>query len=136
MTAAQCQPLTADNYEMCCIALNRTELLRPGDLAQCPPLTTALIRGVLSDDDSDNGVTTGSVAADDAWSGERCGRGGRREGVGEGDARTLVEIGGLGGEVDGDRVEQPVDGPHDLIDEPAGVGGHRALCARPDYRAH
>jgi len=47
LTAEQCQPLSAENAEICCIASNRRLLLTAGELDQCPPLTTASIRAVL-----------------------------------------------------------------------------------------
>jgi hypothetical protein len=48
MTAAQCQPLTEQNYELCCIAANRSRILTREQIAQCPPLTTARIQTVLA----------------------------------------------------------------------------------------
>src|SRR5688500_2401003 len=47
LTPEQCQPISADNTEICCIASNRQLLLSAAELAQCPPLTTTSIRAVL-----------------------------------------------------------------------------------------
>ncbi|EHK54188.1 hypothetical protein MAXJ12_26418, partial [Mesorhizobium alhagi CCNWXJ12-2] len=33
---------------MCCIAVNRSSILAPEQLAQCPPLTTSVISNALS----------------------------------------------------------------------------------------
>ncbi|MCG5482023.1 MAG: hypothetical protein KK478_23835 [Ensifer alkalisoli] len=60
LTADQCSPLTESNYELCCIALNRTEILNAGQLAQCPPLSTALIRNVLQSTPNDRGGDDGN----------------------------------------------------------------------------
>jgi hypothetical protein len=66
LTAQQCQPLTADNADICCIALNRNELLTDEELDQCPPLTTARIRTVVDEFDSDEtNPPTGTVPSDD-----------------------------------------------------------------------
>ena len=59
LTVDQCTPLTESNYELCCIALNRTEILSAGQLAQCPPLTTTFIRNVFQSTDNDRGADDG-----------------------------------------------------------------------------
>ena len=43
LSAAQCQPLTEANYEVCCIALNRRSILSAQQIDECPPLTTSLV---------------------------------------------------------------------------------------------
>lgn len=59
LTADQCSPLTEANYQLCCIAQNRDQILTAGQIEQCPPLSTALIRNVFSTT-STNGVTGGN----------------------------------------------------------------------------
>ena len=49
LNAQQCSPLSDENYEICCIALNRSDILSATDIAQCPPLTTSLISNVLAE---------------------------------------------------------------------------------------
>lgn len=48
LTLDQCQPLTAENYELCCIARNRHAILTAEQLEQCPPLVTSLIQNVIN----------------------------------------------------------------------------------------
>ena len=48
MNAEQCHPLSPSNYELCCVARNRIEILTPSEIDQCPPMTTAQINSVLS----------------------------------------------------------------------------------------
>ncbi|MQX09686.1 hypothetical protein GHK48_15745, partial [Sinorhizobium fredii] len=43
MTAAQCRPLTEDNFAACCVAINRSKILTPAQIKMCPPLTTATV---------------------------------------------------------------------------------------------
>ena len=66
LTAAQCQPLSADNADLCCIALNRQQLLTDAEIEQCPPLTTARIRAVVEEHDGGNnsGPTAGTIPTD------------------------------------------------------------------------
>ena len=80
MAAAACQPLTRDNFEMCCIALNRRSILSSEQLAQCPPLTTSVISAVLagSENDGNDGGTGsdgGSGGTDDGSNGGNGGGG-------------------------------------------------------------
>ena len=42
LSAQQCQPLSAGNFAICCVALNRGDILSAAELDQCPPLTTSL----------------------------------------------------------------------------------------------
>jgi hypothetical protein len=39
MTAAACQPLSTANLEACCAAEDWREIILPGDIAFCPPLS-------------------------------------------------------------------------------------------------
>lgn len=55
LTAAQCQPLTEENYEMCCIAINRSSILSDDELGMCPPITTSLIQNILTTDNDGGG---------------------------------------------------------------------------------
>jgi hypothetical protein len=48
LTAQECHPLTGDNYELCCVALNRMDILTAAEIDQCPPMTTAQIQSVLN----------------------------------------------------------------------------------------
>ena len=54
LTAAQCQPLSADNADLCCIALNWQQLLTDAEIEQCPPMTTARICAVVEEHDGGN----------------------------------------------------------------------------------
>ena len=56
MSAAQCNPLTENNYERCCIALNRSSILTPPQLSLCPPLTTSFIESVVDREKGDGRV--------------------------------------------------------------------------------
>ncbi|HEV7255420.1 MAG TPA: hypothetical protein VGN97_20260 [Mesorhizobium sp.] len=47
LSAAQCQPLSEANFEMCCVAQNRAQFLTPEEVRSCPPLTTALVARVV-----------------------------------------------------------------------------------------
>lgn len=58
MSAAKCSPLTGSNYQSCCIALNRSQILTPYELNQCPPLTTAVI-GVANSPSGDDERSSG-----------------------------------------------------------------------------
>ena len=64
LTALQCQPLSSDNSDLCCIALNRQEFLTAAEIDQCPPLTTARIRTVIEEANSDTDQTAGTVPTD------------------------------------------------------------------------
>ena len=64
LTTQQCQPLSADNSDLCCIALNRQEFLTAAEIDQCPPLTTARIRTVIEEANSDTDQTAGTVPTD------------------------------------------------------------------------
>ncbi|WP_292528866.1 hypothetical protein [Mesorhizobium sp.] len=60
LTAEQCIPLTEQNYAICCVALNRDELLTRAELDQCPPITT----GQVGTDDAgtdDSGTDDGGT---------------------------------------------------------------------------
>ena len=46
LTADQCQPLTEENYELCCIAANRSRILTRAQIKQCPPITTSRIQAL------------------------------------------------------------------------------------------
>ena len=41
MSAEQCHPLTSGNYELCCIARNRSSILTPGEIDQCPGILSS-----------------------------------------------------------------------------------------------
>ncbi|WP_378945417.1 hypothetical protein [Mesorhizobium sp. ANAO-SY3R2] len=43
MSRAQCGRLTSSNYQSCCLALNRSSIMTPGQVEQCPPWTTEAI---------------------------------------------------------------------------------------------
>ena len=71
LNAEQCQPLSAANADLCCIAMNRQQLLTSQEIDQCPPVTTARIQDVMQaqesvDTDQTNGVipTDGAVPTD------------------------------------------------------------------------
>ncbi|RVM69966.1 hypothetical protein [Sinorhizobium meliloti] len=55
LVAEQCSPLTDANYEACCMAQNRAEILTAGQIAQCPPLSTAAIGNPFSTTSTDSG---------------------------------------------------------------------------------
>ncbi|PLU36802.1 hypothetical protein BMJ27_09025, partial [Sinorhizobium medicae] len=55
LVAEQCSPLTDANYEACCMAQNRAEILTAEQINQCPPLSTASIGGGFSTTNSDSG---------------------------------------------------------------------------------
>ncbi|WP_172751291.1 hypothetical protein [Ensifer sp. LCM 4579] len=82
LTADQCNPLTEANYELCCIALNRTELLSAGQLAQCPPLNTAVIRNALQSTPNDRSGDNGGGGNGNGGGGGGGGGGGNGNGGG------------------------------------------------------
>ncbi len=62
LTAEQCVPLTEQNYAICCVALNRDELLTRAELDQCPPITTGQVG---TDDAGTDDGGTGDGGTDD-----------------------------------------------------------------------
>ena len=79
LTAEQCVPLTEQNYAICCVALNRDELLTRSELDQCPPITT----GQVGTDDAgtdDSGTDDGGT--DDGSSDDAAGNPGNEKSVG------------------------------------------------------
>lgn len=55
LVAEQCSPLTDANYEACCMAQNRADILTAGQIEQCPPLSTAAIGNSFSTTSTDSG---------------------------------------------------------------------------------
>ena len=71
LTAEQCQPLSAANADLCCIALNRQQLLTSQEIDQCPPVTTARIQDVMeAQEPVDNTAPTDVVVPTDGTPGE------------------------------------------------------------------
>lgn len=60
MSRAQCGRLTSSNYQSCCVALNRSSIMSPGQIEQCPPWTTQSINEEYSADEGwgETGNTT------------------------------------------------------------------------------
>jgi hypothetical protein len=61
VSADQCQLLTEGNFELCCVARNRSQILTPESAASCPPVTTALLERVmrrLQDGEQDRSAQT------------------------------------------------------------------------------
>ena len=59
LTADQCQPLTKDNLELCCVAQNRARLLSEEEIRSCPPVTTGLVERVVKILESDGSTDEG-----------------------------------------------------------------------------
>src|SRR5262245_34086343 len=76
LTAAQCQPLTESNYELCCIARNRTSILTREQLDQCPPLTTSLIDSATEKSGNGRGGNGGGGGSGSGGDGGGGGNGG------------------------------------------------------------
>src|SRR5690606_17729364 len=83
LTAAECQPLTEDNYALCCIAANRSRILTPSELDQCPPITTSRIQAVLGGG-GDDGSFFGGGSGDGGGGSGGGGSGGGGSGGGGG----------------------------------------------------
>ncbi|MDX0123653.1 hypothetical protein GOC15_03060 [Sinorhizobium meliloti] len=82
LVAEQCSPLTDANYEACCMAQNRAEILTAGQIAQCPPLSTAAIGNPFSTTSTDSGPR--NLNGDDGGGGNSGGGGGGDPGGGGG----------------------------------------------------
>ncbi|OAP45836.1 hypothetical protein ATB98_04015 [Sinorhizobium saheli] len=80
VTADQCSPLTDDNYQLCCMAQNRADVLTTAQIAACPPLSTALI----SENPFSTTSTEGPRSGDDGGAGGGTGGGGGGPGGGNG----------------------------------------------------
>lgn len=83
LVAEQCSPLTDANYEACCMAQNRAEILTAGQIAQCPPLSTAAIGNPFSTTSTDSGPR--NLNGDDGGGGNPGGGGGQDPGKGNQD---------------------------------------------------
>ncbi|MQV22291.1 hypothetical protein GHK65_18585 [Sinorhizobium meliloti] len=83
LVAEQCSPLTDANYEACCMAQNRAEILTAGQIAQCPPLSTAAIGNPFSTTSTDSGPR--NLNGDDGGGGNSGGGGGQDPGKGHQD---------------------------------------------------
>jgi hypothetical protein len=110
LTAQQCSPLTEANYDLCCVARNRMEILRAKEIDQCPPITTSLIQSVLDEfsqpGERSNGVhrsgtlAAGGIGEPDFTGGDEGGSG--AGGIaGEGGGRGDGAIGGGGDDNEG-----------------------------------
>jgi hypothetical protein len=64
LTAEQCQPLSPNNVDLCCMAMNRNNLLTATQIDQCPPLTTARLRAALAKSDVTGSIPTPSIKPD------------------------------------------------------------------------
>lgn len=74
LVAEQCSPLTDANYEACCMAQNRADILTAGQIEQCPPLSTAAIGNSFSTTSTDSGPR--NLNGDDGGGGNPGGGGG------------------------------------------------------------
>lgn len=83
LVAEQCSPLTDANYEACCMAQNRAEILTAGQIAQCPPLSTAAIGNPFSTTSTDSGPR--NLNGDDGGGGQDPGKGNQDPGKGNHD---------------------------------------------------
>ncbi|RVG17118.1 hypothetical protein CN230_05020 [Sinorhizobium meliloti] len=101
LVAEQCSPLTDANYEACCMAQNRAEILTAGQIAQCPPLSTAAIGNPFSTTSTDSGPR--NLNGDDGGGGNPGGGGGGGGG----------DPGGGGGQDPGKGNQDPGKGNHD-----------------------
>ncbi|RVL81751.1 hypothetical protein CN140_16965 [Sinorhizobium meliloti] len=83
LVAEQCSPLTDANYEACCMAQNRADILTAGQIEQCPPLSTAAIGNSFSTTSTDSGPR--NLNGDDGGGGDPGGGGGQDTGKGNQD---------------------------------------------------
>lgn len=83
LVAEQCSPLTDANYEACCMAQNRADILTAGQIEQCPPLSTAAIGNPFSTTSTDSGPR--NLNGDDGGGGNPGGGGGQDPGKGHQD---------------------------------------------------
>lgn len=81
LVAEQCSPLTDANYEACCMAQNRADILTAGQIEQCPPLSTAAIGNSFSTTSTDSGPR--NLNGDDGGGGNPGGGGGGGGGGGQ-----------------------------------------------------
>ncbi|RVM10664.1 hypothetical protein [Sinorhizobium meliloti] len=108
LVAEQCSPLTDANYEACCMAQNRAEILTAGQIAQCPPLSTAAIGNPFSTTSTDSGPR--NLNGDDGGGGNSGGGGGGDPGGGGGGSDPG---GGGGGDPGGGGGQDPGKGHQD-----------------------
>jgi hypothetical protein len=116
LMAEQCQPLSSANYELCCIALNRDQLLPADQAGQCPPLTDTFVQRVMEEARARQEAARPAPRVDDTPTGSiRRGNPNRNVNAGRGD----------GGE---DADGNPIDGGEgaDADADPGKSGDHNA----------
>lgn len=101
LVAEQCSPLTDANYEACCMAQNRAEILTAEQINQCPPLSTASIGGGFSTTNSDSGPRNLNGDNGTGGGGDPGGGGGQDNGKGNQDHGKGNQDHGKGNQDDG-----------------------------------
>ncbi|WP_041415467.1 hypothetical protein, partial [Sinorhizobium fredii] len=82
LMAQQCSPLTDANFAACCAAENRTDILTSAQIAQCPPLATAVITPTNPFSTTNAGGGGNDGGNDGGGGGQDHGQGGQDRGQG------------------------------------------------------